>query len=46
MEEELHFLNQNNVWTLVSLPDDKKVYQLVLPIGSGWHFTDKYGADG
>ena len=40
MEEELHFLNQNNVWTLVSLPDDKKA------IGSGWHFTDKYGADG
>ena len=40
MEEGLHFLNQNNVWTLVSLPKGKKAK------GSRWHFTVKYGPDG
>ena len=35
MEEGQHSLNQNNIWTLVSLPEGKK------PIGSRWHFTVK-----
>ena len=33
-------MNQNNVWTLVSLPEGKKA------IDSRWHLRVKYGPDG
>ena len=38
--DEMHALEKNGMWEIVTLPDDKKV------VGSKWVFTVKYKSDG
>ena len=40
MEEELKALNENNTWSVVSLPKGKKV------VGSRWVYKIKFNSDG
>lgn len=46
MNEELDSMNENDVWTLVDRPLDKKEEKKLNMIDSRWVYTWKTGADG